>query len=211
MGISKQMDRIYREFPLEDIPWNLPEPPDLLVQAVRTGQIKPCRVVDLGCGAGNHSVWLAEQGFDVTGIDISSRAIEHARNLAHRQGVSCGFVVGNLLGDLKAHRGAFEFALDWEVLHHVFPEDRERYVKNVYDLLCPGGRYLSICFSEHDPAFGGEGKLRDTPLGTTLYFSSEDELRNLFSTLFEVLELTSVEIPGKHAPHMVCVAWLKRP
>jgi 2-polyprenyl-3-methyl-5-hydroxy-6-metoxy-1,4-benzoquinol methylase len=210
MDISEQMERLYQDIPLENIPWNLSEPPELLVQAVDSGQITPCRVADLGCGAGNYSVWLAKQGFEVTGIDISPRAIEHAKNLARRMEVSCRFIVADLLSDLKAYHGGFDLALDWEVLHHIFPEDRERYVQNVHDLLCPGGRYISLCFSESALAFGGQGKLRDTPLGTTLYFSSEDELRKLFGTVFEVLDLSTVEIPGKYAPHMVNVAWLKR-
>jgi 2-polyprenyl-3-methyl-5-hydroxy-6-metoxy-1,4-benzoquinol methylase len=210
MDISEQMEHIYQDIPLENIPWNISEPPELLVQAVATGQIKPCKVVDLGCGAGNYSVWLAEQKFDVTGIDISPRAIEHAKNLACRKGVTCRFIVADLLDDLKEYHGGFDFALDWEVLHHIFPEHRERYVQNVHTLLCPGSGYLSLCFSERDAAFGGEGKLRDTPLGTTLYFSSEDELWKLFNTVFEVLELSTVEIPGKYAPHMVNVAWLRR-
>jgi SAM-dependent methyltransferase len=210
MDISEQMERLYQDIPLENIPWNLSEPPELLVQAVDTGHIKPCRVVDLGCGAGNYSVWLAEQGFDVTGIDISPRAIEHAKKLACRKGVTCRFIVADLLDDLKQYHGGFDFALDWEVMHHIFPHDREHYVQNVHDLLCPGGKYMSLCFSESDPAFGGQGKFRDTPLGTTLYFSSEDELRRLFKTVFEVLDLSTIEIPGKHASHMANVAWLKR-
>jgi len=181
-----------------------------LVQAVATEQIKPCRVVDLGCGAGNYSVWLAQQGFDVTGIDISPRAIEHARILARHKDASCRFIVSDLLDELTDYHGSFDLALDWEVLHHIFPKHREQYTQNVYHLLRPGGRYLSICFSESDPAFGGKGKFRQTPLGTTLYFSSEDELRKLFGTIFVVLDLSTVEVPGKHAPHMVNAAWLKR-
>ena len=93
MDIREQMDQIYRDLPLEDIPWHLPEPPRLLVEAVESGTVTPCRAVDLGCGAGACAVWLAGRGFDVTGIDISQQAIGHAGNLAEKQGVSCRFVM----------------------------------------------------------------------------------------------------------------------
>ena len=75
LDLHEQMERIYQDVPLDSIPWNLAEPPQLLVEAVRTGKIKPCKAVDLGCGAGNYAVWLAGKGFDITGIDISRQAI----------------------------------------------------------------------------------------------------------------------------------------
>ncbi|UCD18131.1 MAG: class I SAM-dependent methyltransferase [Candidatus Zixiibacteriota bacterium] len=210
MDIREQMERIYRDVQLENIPWNIPEPPRLLVEAVQTGEIEPCKVADLGCGAGNYAVWLARQGFDVTGIDISRQAIKHAEELAAREGVSCSFFTRDLLGNLKEFHASFDLALDWEVLHHIFPENRLRYIQNVQRILRRGGKYFSLCFSEDDPAFGGKGKYRKTPLGTTLYFSSEEELRDLFDPFFTILELNTVEISGKHSPHMANMAWLLR-
>ena len=209
MDLREQMDKIYRDISLEKIPWNLSEPPRLLIEAVESGTIKPCRAVDLGCGAGNYSVWLAQRGFDITGIDISPQAIAHANELAAGKGVSCRFVAADLLGDLREYHGSFDLAYDWEVLHHIFPEDRPRYIKNVHDLLRPEGAYLSLCFSEKDPSFGGRDKFRTTNLGTTLYFSSEEELRGLFDPWFDILDLNTVEIPGKYAPHLANVDWMK--
>ena len=96
----------------------------------------------------------------------------------------------------------FGLAYDWEVLHHIFPEERGVYIDNIRKMLEPGGIYLSVCFSEQDPDFGGEGKYRQTPINTTLYFSSEEEIRNLLVTDFTIKELRTVEIAGKYGPHM---------
>lgn len=204
------MEQIYHDVSLDDIPWNLNDPPELLIEAVDSGRISPCRAVDLGCGAGNYAVWLAARGFDVTGLDISEEAVKLASALAVRRGVTCTFRAVDLLGDLKEFQEAFDFAYDWELLHHIFPEDRSRYVRNVRAILRPGATYFSVCFSEKDPAFGGQGKYRDTTLGTRLYFSSEEELRDLFSPHFELVELSTIEIAGKRGPHLVNAAWLKR-
>ncbi len=207
MPLKEQMNDIYQNLSLVDIPWNLEKPPDLLVELVESGRILPCRAADLGCGAGNYAVWLAAKGFQMTGIDISPRAVELAKALASKKEVSCRFVAADLTGDVEELGNTFDFVYGWEVLHHVFPENRDRYVNNVHQMLRPGGRYLSVCFSEKDdPSFGGEGKYRKTPLGTTLYFSSEEELRNLFQPLFEINELCTVEVPGKHRPHMAVKA-----
>ena len=107
-------------------------------------------------------------------------------------------------------RGTFEFAYDWELLHHIFPEQREHYVRNVHRILRPGGKYLSVCFSKRDTQFGGSGKFRRTPLGTTLYFSSEEELRDLFRPFFTITELETREIPGKYAPHLAICSFLEK-
>ena len=210
MDLKEQMDRIYGELAPGEIPWNLEDPPALLVGLVDSGRVAPCDAVDLGCGAGSHAVWLAGRGFRVTGVDLSARALELAAGLAARKGVGCRFVAADLTGEVAELHGRFDFAYEWEVLHHVFPADRERYAANVRRLLRPGGRYLSVCFSEEDAGFEGAGKYRTTPLGTTLYFSSERELRELFEPLFRVDELRTVEIPGKYQPHRAVAGLMTR-
>ncbi len=210
MNLREQMERIYRDMPLDGIPWNISDPPAMLVKAVEAEKIKPCKTVDLGCGAGNYAVWLAQHGFDVTGIDISEHAIKHAGDLAIRMGVSCRFVAADLLGDLRKFHENYDFAYDWEVLHHIFPQDRECYLNNVHSILRPNGMYFTLSFSENDSDFGGKGKYRQTPLGTILYFSSENELKDLFDPLFHICELNTVEVAGKYKPHLVNMAWLRR-
>jgi SAM-dependent methyltransferase len=210
MTLKDQMEEIYRELPPEKIPWNLPKPSSVFVEMV-VKQIEPGRAIDLGCGAGNLSVWLAGRGFEVTGIDFSEGALNLARKLAEEKGLTCTFLARDLLGDLSDLDGKFDFACDWELLHHVLPDDRPRYLENVQRLLRPGGRYLSACFSESDPGFGGEGKVRTTRLGTELYFSSEEELRELYKRNFSILQLETREIEGKYEPHQAVVALLQRP
>lgn len=208
------MERIYggQIVPVEDIPWNRPEPPELLVELVESGKVAPCKAIDLGCGAGNYAIYLASRGFDMTGVDISPRAIELARENARRRGVACRFVTADLLGELNLSEvgQAYGFAYDWELLHHVYPRQRKRYVANVSALLSPGAKYLSVCFSEEDPQFGGKGKYRATRLRTHLYFSSENELRELFSPHFDILDLRTVEITAETGSHAVIYAFMKK-
>ena len=205
-----EMDRIYREMPLEKIPWNIEAPPRALVELIKNEGVKRCKTIDLGCGAGNYAIYLASVGFDVTGVDIAPTAIELAKENAKRQGIKCTFVVADVLGNLEEVRETFDFAYDWQLLHHMFPEQRKKYVENVHRILAPRGKYLSVCFSEKDPQFGGSGKYRETSSGTILYFSSEDELRDLFKPYFNIKELGTIEIRGKFSHHRANYAFVER-
>lgn len=202
------MDKIYRNTLPEDLPWNIETPPRALVELVESGLVKPCKTIDLGCGTGNYTIYLTGKGFEVTGIDISQTAVNIARENASKKAVKCTFIAADVLGDLSEVTGSFDFAYDWELLHHIFPEKREKYIENIFRILNSGGKYLSVCFSEKDPQFGGSGKYRETLLGTILYFSSEDELKQLFEPYFIIFDLKTIEISGKTAPHLVNYAFL---
>jgi SAM-dependent methyltransferase len=205
------IDRIYQTLPLETIPWYSETPPETLVKLVRDGITRPCRAVDLGCGAGSYAIYLAGLGFDVTGVDSSPAAIRIAQEHAKKRGARCRFVVADLLGDLHEVTSTFDFAYDWELLHHIFPEDREAYIRNVYKITNPGALYFSVCFDESDPQFGGSGKYRTTRIGTTLYFSSESEIRDLTSPYFEIRELNTIEVKSKFGLHRaVCLLAVRR-
>ena len=209
-ALKDRMDRIYRNTPPANIPWNIESPPSILRTIVETGRIAPCKAVELGCGTGNYVIYMASRGFDATGVDISGAAIRIAKDSASGKGVACRFLVADVLGDLAGIGEPFDFAYDWELLHHIFPPDREKYVRNVARLLGPGARFLSVCFSEKSPQFGGAGKYRRTPLDTVLYFSSESEMISLFETLFVIDELGTIDIEGKFARHKAVCAFMKK-
>lgn len=130
--------------------------------------------------------------------------------MQERKGLRARLLWADILGDLKEVEGPFDFAYDWELLHHIFPEQRKKYVENVYGKLKPGGSYLSLCFSEKDPQFGGTGKYRETRLGTVLYFSSETELRDLFEPYFRIEELKTVQVKGKYSDHIAVYVFMYR-
>ena len=134
-------------------------------------------------------------------MDIADNAIGIAVASAREAGVACRFVAADVLGDLRAFPGPYDFAYDWELLHHVFPADRAKYVANAGRLLRGGGTYLSVCFAEDDPQFGGVGNYRKTSIGTELYFSSEREIASLVSRLFVIEELKTIDLRAKRGSH----------
>ncbi len=208
--VGNKLETIYEKIPLFNIPWNIETPPVALTELVEKKIITPCKTLDIGCGFGNYALYFSGLGHEVTGIDISETAIKKAQENAKRKNIACKFVVADILGSLSEITETFDFIFDWSLLHHIFPEHRRRYAENVDSLLNLGGRYLSVSFSDKDLAFGGKGKYRETSLGTTLYFSSEEEIAAFCALHFRMLTLKTIEIEGHPTPHKAIYAFMTK-
>src|SRR5438270_14092617 len=101
-----------------DIPWNTGHPSSELQQVVREEGIAPCRAIELGCGTGSNAVWLAEQGFDVTAVDLSATALKHAGQLASDRHARVRFVAADVL-DVPDLGGPYDFFFDRGCYHVV--------------------------------------------------------------------------------------------
>jgi len=125
-------------------PWDTGQPDEHLVEVVRAGGIVPGRALEVGCGTGTNAVWLAQQGFDVLGVDLSPLAIEKARARAAAAGRECRFEVLDFLSG-EPPSGPFGLVFD-RGCFHVFdePEARARFASRVAALLEPGGSWLSV-------------------------------------------------------------------
>jgi 2-polyprenyl-3-methyl-5-hydroxy-6-metoxy-1,4-benzoquinol methylase len=102
---------IYRYF---RAPWDIGVREEL-VTLVDGGRIKPCRAIDLGCGAGANAIYLAQRGFEMTGVDFAKAALERARARARDAGVRIDFILDDLT-NLRHVSGTFDFLLDYGVL-----------------------------------------------------------------------------------------------
>jgi SAM-dependent methyltransferase len=126
------------------MPWEI-GPRQELVELVHNGRLRPCRAVDLGCGTGANSVFLAEHGFDVTGIDFSPAALAKASSRAAQAGVAVRFVEDDLTA-LRQPWGQFDLLVDYGTLDDLSDRNRERYVANVVPLAAPDAKFLLWCF-----------------------------------------------------------------
>ncbi|MCX7522573.1 class I SAM-dependent methyltransferase [Microbacterium sp. STN6] len=111
------------------------------------GSLKPGRALDLGCGEGGDSVWLAESGWRVTGMDISPTALERAAALAASRGVPAASITW-VQQDLAAWQPGPDDAYDLVsacFLHSPvdgFP--REEVLRRAADAVAPGGALLVV-------------------------------------------------------------------
>jgi len=116
--------------------------PDIkLVELFQALNLAPQRAVDLGCGPGRHLVWLAERGWQVTGLDWSSRALDDARRALDSRGLSGELIKGDIRTppDLGA---PFQLAVATRVFHHGLLSDYKLAIKSLRRLLSAGGHAI---------------------------------------------------------------------
>lgn len=132
-------------------PWDHGMPDGNLIAWVKRRPIEPCKVLDIGCGTGENSIWLARQGFHATGCDLSPTATERAQAKAAAAGVKCTFMTADFLGD-KLPGLPFGFAFDRGCLHCIDGEaDRRRFAQNVAEHLAEAGLWLSLIGNADEP------------------------------------------------------------
>jgi len=128
-------------------PWDSGITPPEIVGLVEGGRIAPGRALDIGCGTGTNVIYLAQHGFQASGIDVSARAISRARAKVRAAGIQAQVAVANLLD--REHMpvsGPFDFIMDIGVMHIFDEADRKRYAATVAGLLAPGGYHYAFAF-----------------------------------------------------------------
>jgi SAM-dependent methyltransferase len=129
--------------------WDLGRPQPVVVALEQAGEIVGS-VLDVGCGTGEHALYLAERGHDVVGIDLAPRAIQLARAKAHDRGLELDLRVGDALRLHELGR-TFDTALDVGLFHTLGDDDRPRYARSLHAALAPSGRAFVLCWSERNP------------------------------------------------------------
>lgn len=156
-------------------PWDIGRPQPAFLRLAETRAFRG-RVLDVGCGTGEHALMAAALGLEATGIDASRSAIALAGRKAEDRGLAARFLVWDAF-DLPALGVQFDTVLDSGLFHVFDNEDRARYVRSLRAAVVPDGRYFMLCFSDQLPGDVGPRRV------------SQDEIRGSFSDGWEVLSI----------------------
>ncbi|HEY3062638.1 MAG TPA: class I SAM-dependent methyltransferase [Chloroflexota bacterium] len=121
---------------------------DLVALVEGPASLPAGRALDLGCGTATDSIYLAQHGWDVTGVDMVPEALSIARRRASAAGVAPQFVEGDVtrLLELDVH-GPFSLVLDFGCLHTLPMDRRGAYVDSVSAVAAPGATFLLYGFA----------------------------------------------------------------
>ena len=110
--------------------------------------LPPGTALDVGCGTGDTSIYLAQRGWRVTGVDFVPGAIRKAEAKAAAAGVDVTFVHADVTRLRSAGVGAgFTLIIDNGCLHGMSDDDRDAYVREVTGVAATDGRLVIVAFA----------------------------------------------------------------
>src|SRR3990172_1688312 len=140
MGEERDWDETYRK---GQTPWYSGRPCSELVRLLEDEIISPCKALDLGCGTGTNAIYLAEMGFDVTGVDISQVAIEMAREKVDAAGLSVLFMLVKLPNRFLPGK-VYDFVFDRGCFHALKNDERSQYADMLKEFTKVGSLFLLL-------------------------------------------------------------------
>lgn len=168
-------DRRYRE---GDTPWDLARPSAELIRSLDEEPVAPCPALELGCGAGDNAVYLAQRGFAVTAIDLSLVALDEARRRAAQVGAEVCFLQADAC-DLPSELPVFDFIFDRGCYHCVRCHDLAGFLDSLGQVTHRGSKYLLLAGNADEPSEVGPPRVH------------REDIRNELGPLFEIDRIRS--------------------
>ncbi|WP_377273002.1 class I SAM-dependent methyltransferase [Peterkaempfera sp. SMS 1(5)a] len=162
-------------------PWDIGRPQPALLALAEAGSIRG-RVLDAGCGTGEHTLMAARLGLDATGVDLATSALGIAVGKAEERGLTARFLQHDVL-HLARLVETFDTVLDSLVFHGFSGDDRTAYVESLRTATTPGGRLFVLSFRDEPPAPSGRPH-RVTP----------DEIRTAFASGWQIDAIDAITV-----------------
>lgn len=177
-----------------DVPWDIGRPQRPFVDAAERGEIDG-DVLDVGCGTGTLARYLAARGYHVTGVDVSERAIDRAREASRgdERDLDVTYRVGDVL-ELDGDLGPFGTVVDSGAFHVFEPERRREYAEAVASVLELGGRLFVHGFGDGAPTDWGPVPFTEADVA-----ESFDDGWRVLEVREEPFETTARAVPGTFA------------
>lgn len=183
-------DAVYRgtgpllgDISFERPPWDIGAAQPVLIETEKSGGITGT-VLDVGCGAGNNAIFLAQRGYSVTAVDGSDAALEVARSRAAEAGVQIEFRQAEATR-LDGVEQRYDTVVD-SALYHCLPDDaRAPYAAAIHRVAKPGARLHLFCFADYAQAV--------SPFPTAV---SKDDLHRNLGKHWDIGEIAAAKYQG---------------
>ncbi|MEJ2748783.1 MAG: methyltransferase domain-containing protein [Anaerolineae bacterium] len=176
------------------VPWDDVLPPPEVIELIPT--LPPGRALDLGCGYGRASIFMARHGWQVDGVDFVAEAVAEAARRAEAAGVSDKIHFHESpVSELDYLTGTYDFALDVGCMHSLDEVELQRYAAALRRLLRPGAVYLLYARLQ-EPDQDAESGPRGVP---------EQAVKALFADGFDLEQF----VPGETAVEDRCCKMVK--
>ena len=196
--------------------WEEKSPPlaEVVEFATELKREKAKTILDLGCGAGRHSILLAKEGFSVVALDVSETALKTLNDRLRAGSISNVVLIEHEMGQLPFIEDYFDGVVSTNVLHHGKSVEIKKTIDELYRVMKPGASAFIIALSSSDFRKGTGAKLerntyvftRGEERGIIHHFFTRQELQSFlrkFETLSFNERLILVEQGGNRAHFLV--------
>jgi len=184
---------LFEEAYLSRPPWDIGRPQGEIIRLAEDGEIQG-PILDAGCGTGENALFLANLGYEVTGIDAAGVAIRKANEKSRERRVPVVFLEWDAL-EISRLGKRFETVIDCGLFHVFSDEERPLYVEGLGSILSPGGILRMLCFSELEPGDWGPRRV------------TQREIREAFDRGWKVDSIREARFETNLGPEG-CRAWL---
>ena len=191
---QKDWQRHYDE---NDMGWDLGQVAPPFVRLWEEGILPLGKVLIPGCGRGHEVLFLAENGFEVTGVDFSEGAVTHLKNSLMERNLKGQILYQDFFSLDNSHDGVYDLTLKQTFFCAISPWQRQVYVQNVSRLLKPGGLLVGLFY--HTDKEGGP------PYNTT-----REDIETHFSENFKILKLEKESLSAEQRKDKEWLGILKK-
>lgn len=125
-------------------------PDETVVSSLNKHKGKFNKGIDLACGAGRHTILMAQMGIESTGVDSSKSSIEFAKKRAAELGLTNIKFINGLVQEIEFEKESFDLVIAWGLIHYLEPEDQKQFLDKVWAILKSGGLFLCTLRSNKD-------------------------------------------------------------
>ncbi len=135
--------------------YRLKKPVPLVIEALDIFKGRKFRsVLDLGCGAGRHCIYLAENGFDVVGFDVSKRALRTAKEWVQEEKLTNIEFIRGSMTDISLDGCCFDVVIGVSILHYAMKNQIIKALDEIHRILRKDGLFLTNLVSVEDCRYG---------------------------------------------------------
>ncbi|EAI3914765.1 class I SAM-dependent methyltransferase [Campylobacter lari] len=191
-------------------------PHDIYIKCVFKNFKKESKILDLGCGAGRHVKFLAENNYITYGCDYSHSGVKHTKELLNQYNLKAQVELANV-NELPYENEFFDGILCWGVLYYNNKEVIEKAACEIYRVLKQDGKAFVLTRNLNDYRYKHGVKNNDkysitiqennpkrsayAENGMNMYFFDKEEVKRVFS-MFNNIEINTLEI--YHENNNIC-------
>jgi len=145
---------------LRKLPKRLKKPVPFVIKVLPTfKRHKIKNVLDLGCGAGRHCIYLAKNGFDVVGVDVSQSALKMAKAWVRKERLTNVAFMRGTMTNIPLRNNHFDAVVSISVIHHGIKKDIEKTIDEIHRILKKNSIFFTNLASVKDPRCGTGQKI----------------------------------------------------